>query len=190
MPRHPISMVKLSVPIGRKWLSMLEGGVRLDAYCDKHPSSKCPVECDGVWTIGVGSTYWPDSGEPVRRGDRIATNEIADTLFSEVLKDFESGVSDAIEPNGILIRSGGPLVHHVTDALIAFCFNIGVPRFKKSTAISRFNKNFPMSAVADAMSWYKNPGLKSRRDAEIRCLIEGVYSDQSGKKLTIHTNGV
>jgi lysozyme len=157
-------------PKGRRWLSRLEGGPVLDAYLDSA----------GIWTIGVGSTYWPDTKLPIKKGDRIATLEIADGLFTEVLKEFEEKVDSCIAPNGRLIRYGGPLPGHITDPLISLCFNIGKRAFASSTALKRFNGNFPMKSVAEAMSWFKNPGLVSRRRAETDCLLFDVYHDQAG----------
>lgn len=160
-------MIRMT-PLGRKWLSDLEGGPILDAYQDNK----------GVWTIGVGSTYWPDTGLPVIEGDRIASPEIADALFSQVLMEFEKHVSNCLDA---IPRNGAPYPFHVTDALISFCFNIGKTAFGESTALKRFRGNFPMASVAEAMSWYKRPKLVSRRRAETDCLLKGIYADQGGR---------
>ena len=165
-------MIKMSQS-GRVWLAFLEGGVYLVPYQDGN----------GVWTIGVGSTYWPD-GREVKETDRLDSYEEGMELFDTTLRDFEEGVSEALLSSGVFIRNGGPFPAHVTDALISFSFNIGIPRFRKSTALKRFNENFSLRSVAEAMSWWKRPNLSSRRTAERRCLIDGVYVDQGGLVVT------
>lgn len=162
-------MIRMS-PLGRAWLADLEGGHQLDAYQD----------IKGVWTIGAGATFWPDTGLSVKKGDRIATESIAEAVYSSVLSEFEDAVERCIGPGGSY-RNGGPFPAHVTDALISFCYNIGKNAFAGSTAVKRFNRNFPLGSVAEAMSWYKRPNLVSRRRAETDCLLRGIYADQGGR---------
>lgn len=162
-------MIKLS-PKGRTWLATLEGR-RLKAYQD----------VKGIWTIGVGSTYWPRTGNPVKEGDELTSKEEMEALFTEVLREFETAVDEALMKDDMFIRNGGPFGSNVTDALISFCFNIGISRFKKSTALYRFNKNYSMHSVSEAMSWFKKPDLETRRAAEARCLLDGQYTDQRGR---------
>lgn len=162
-------MIKMS-PIGVRWLSVLEG-TRLNAYQDENE----------VWTIGTGMTYYPETREPVREGDILPSRAESNRLLALILSEFEEHVSDLIAPNNKLIRNGGPFPEHITDPLISFCFNIGKEGFRTSTALKRFNSNFSFKSIAEAMGWWKNPNLTSRRQAEARCLLLGIYTDQFGR---------
>jgi lysozyme len=164
-------MIRMS-PEGRKWLSILEGQ-RLKAYQDNK----------GVWTIGIGSTYWPKTGNPVKEGDELTSKEEMEAMFTEVLREYEEAVDKYLMKDDTFIRNGGPFGSNVTDALISFCFNIGITAFKRSTALMRFNKNYPLSSVSEAMSWFRKPDLETRREAEERCLLHNIYSDQK-RRLT------
>lgn len=163
---------------GKAWLAALEG-LRLKAYQDNK----------GIWTIGIGMTYWPDTKKPIEEGDVISSTIVANAMFCEVLAKYEEAVEKALYKDGKCIRNGGPPPAHVTDALISFCYNIGINAFNSSTALKRFNGNFSMTSVAQAMGWYRKPNLTTRRQAEAACLLMDKYVDQAGRptpeKLTI-----
>lgn len=148
----------------------MEGGHVLKAYLDNAD----------VWTIGAGITTWPDSGLKIKKGDEI-TLEQSKAMFRSTVKRYEDAVADALINKGTLIRCGGPFPAHITDPLISFCYNIGIGAFRSSTALRQFNGTYKFQDVATAMSWFKKPNLASRRKAEIRCLLEGIYSDQGGR---------
>jgi GH24 family phage-related lysozyme (muramidase) len=92
---------------------------------------------DGRWTLGYGHTF------SAREGAKV-TQEDADALLRFDLLP----VVDAIN-NLILV----PLNQNQFDALVSFCFNIGVENFAQSTVLKRINEG-RMSEAALAMdSW-------------------------------------
>lgn len=82
----------------------------------------------GVYTIGWGTTSFI-TGIPVVDGDKISQKE-ADVLF-----DLEcDGIGLRLES---LIKV--TLVQNQIDALISFCYNVGVNAFKTSTLLRIIN---------------------------------------------------
>lgn len=126
-------------------------GLRLDAYQDSV----------GVWTIGYGSTYWPD-GRRVKKGDRLANEKEAETLLRATVADFERGVNRIVKVH---------ITQNQFDALVSFAFNLGVAALEKSTLIRKLNQ-IDMIPVANEFSrWTKAggkelEGLRRRRAAE------------------------
>ena len=135
---------------------------RLKAYPD--PGSK-----DGTpWTIG-----WGDTGPDVVPGLHITQDE-ADIRFAKRLaREFEPGVSALI--NG---ATQGQF-----DALVCLAYNIGLPNFKSSTLLRKFNAGDIPGADAQFPRWNKNDGkpmlgLTRRRAAE-QALFRGLSGDQA-----------
>jgi lysozyme len=100
---------------------LVEGeGLRLRAY-------QCPA---GVWTIGIGNTYYRD-GKPVKQGDRISVDD-AYALAEVVVLDFIQHVKKSVK-------------HELTEnqfiALVSFCYNIGKAAFTKSVILKMVNAN-------------------------------------------------
>ena len=81
-------------------------GCKLSAY-------KCPA---GVWTIGYGTTVYPN-GKPVKQGDRV-TKEEAEALLLWYIK------------NKITLPSG--LNNNQKEALNSLIYNIGQSAFDRS----------------------------------------------------------
>lgn len=77
----------------------------------------------GIWTIGYGSTYWPN-GKPVKQGDTLADEAEASLLFSITLDDFEMAVCSQLV---------WPIEQHRFDALVSLAYNIGAQAFRSST---------------------------------------------------------
>src|SRR6478672_2673234 len=88
-----------------------EEGIRLKAY-------KCSA---GVWTIGIGSTYYAD-GTKVKQGDKIALDQVY-LIFKNVVREFELTVTRSITKT---------LDQNQFNALVSLCYNIGVGAFSKS----------------------------------------------------------
>jgi lysozyme len=162
-------------PEGLTWLALLEGGHRLNAYLDTA----------GVWTISAGVTYY-SHGVRVKKGDKLKGIEESEMLFRERLLEYEATV-DA--------HTRDDITQHEFNSLTSFCYNVGAPAFKSSTAVKRFNdRGVSSRAVGQAMGWFNkernpvsgnlqvSPGLEERRRCEVYCLLYGLYRVQKQPK--------
>ncbi|WP_050808324.1 glycoside hydrolase family protein [Asticcacaulis biprosthecium] len=92
---------------------------------------------DGRWTLGYGHTF------SARDGARV-TQEDADALLRFDLLP----IVDALN-NLILV----PLNQNQFDALVSFCFNIGVDNFGQSTVLKRINEGRMTEAALAMDAW-------------------------------------
>ena len=129
---------------GKNMLKNFEG-LKLNAY-------RCS---SGIWTIGYGHT-----GCDVKQGDSI-TNQKADSLFDSDIKFFENAVNSMVTVK---------LTQNQFDALVSFCFNVGVSTkgFGGSTMRILLNKGEYKLAAEQFNRWiYSNgkvsKGLRIRR---------------------------
>lgn len=117
--------------------------------------SKAYRDVVGVWTIGYGFT------KNVKEGDTI-TREEAEARLRNELVEYEQAV---------LAACTLPTNQHQFDALVSFCFNVGLGNLRKSSVIKAHNRgDFQAAARAFAL-WNKAggkvwPGLTRRRAAE------------------------
>lgn len=117
----------------------------------------CPA---GVWTIGFGTTVYPDATK-VKKGD-TCTAEQAKAYFAYDLKRFENVVNNGLT---VLVNQ------NQFDALISLTYNIGETAFKKSTLLKLLNANKFTEASDQFTVWNKGNGkvlngLVRRRAAE------------------------
>lgn len=117
----------------------------------------CPA---GVWTIGFGTTIYPN-GTKVKNGD-TCTAEQAKAYFAYDLKRFENAVN-----SGLTVA----LNQNQFDALVSLTYNIGETAFKKSTLLKQLNANKFKEASEQFAVWNKVAGkvlngLVRRRAAE------------------------
>ncbi len=127
-------------------------GFRSEAYQDSV----------GIWTVGYGSTMWPD-GKKVQPGQRMTIQE------AEAVMTWE------LERKGKVILSGLPTTiinQNQYDALLSFAYNLGVGALLKSTLFKKLkvNPNDP-SIRTEFMRWVNAggkplKGLITRRKAE------------------------
>ena len=124
-------------------------GCRLKAYKDSV----------GVWTIGYGTTYYPD-GNPVKQGDSITLDRAEFLLKWQVLE--KSGGVDALVN----------ISQNKFDSLVSFAYNLGVGALKKSTLLKKVksDSNDP-SIEQEFLRWNRAggkelTGLTKRRQAE------------------------
>ncbi len=129
---------------GRQHL-IQEEGLRLKAYKDTV----------GIWTIGVGNTYYED-GSKVKQGD-VITKERAESLLNVVVKQFEDNINKVVTV---------PLNQNQFNALVSFSYNIGIGAFNKSTLLKLLNQGEYIQAAEQFMKWLKPPELKGRRTRE------------------------
>ena len=122
-----------------------------------------PYRCAAnLWTCGVGhligdGKHLPDSW------NRTFSQEEIDGLLKSDLRRFELGVSKML-PNV-------PLRQHEFDAIISFCFNLGLGCFQRSTlrqALLRGDKKAAMESLVK----YCRAGGKILRGLQIRRLDE------------------
>lgn len=120
---------------------------------------RCPAN---LWTVGVGhligdGKHLPDTW------NRTFTEAEIDGILKSDLRRFELGVSKML-PNV-------PLRQHEFDALVSFCFNLGLGCFQRSTlrqALLRGNKKAAMESLVK----YCRAGGKILRGLQIRRLDE------------------
>jgi lysozyme len=140
---------------GKELLAAWEGGHILEAYKD----------VAGVWTIGAGLTYYPDTKKKIQPGDRVTISE-AKAMFAKVLKTFEVGVNSLTRDD---------INQNQFDALVSFAYNVGLGALQGSTLLKRVNKNpqdFEQIEAAFMMWVYAGGrvvnGLVNRRKHEIK----------------------
>ncbi|WP_335952328.1 lysozyme [Acinetobacter pittii] len=125
-------------------------GLRLKAYDDGV----------GVWTIGTGTTVYPN-GVKVKQGD-TCTPEQAKAYFKHDLAKFEKTVNESVTV---------PLNQNQFDALVSLTYNIGAGALKNSTLLKLLNKGDYKGAADQFLVWNKAggkvmKGLVRRREAE------------------------
>ncbi|MFN3074878.1 lysozyme [Acinetobacter sp. TY2] len=125
-------------------------GLKLKAYDDGV----------GVWTIGFGTTIYPN-GIKVKKGD-ACTEAQAKAYMAHDLKKFESAVNSAVIV---------PINQNQFDALVSLAYNIGTGAFKESTLVKKLNAGDIRGAAAQFDVWNKAggkvmQGLVNRRALE------------------------
>ncbi|KQE76206.1 lysozyme [Acinetobacter pittii] len=114
----------------------------------------------GVWTIGTGTTVYPN-GVKVKQGD-TCTPEQAKAYFKHDLAKFEKAVNEAVTVT---------LTQNQFDALVSLTYNIGSGAFKSSNLLKLLNKGDYQGAADQLLRWNKAKGkvlngLVRRREAE------------------------
>ena len=125
-------------------------GLKLKAYDDGV----------GVWTIGFGTTIYPN-GIKVKKGD-TCTEVQAKAYMAHDLKKFESAVNSAVTV---------PINQNQLDALVSLAYNIGTSAFKESTLLKKINLGDYKGAATQFNVWNKGggkvmQGLVNRRAVE------------------------
>ena len=99
---------------------------------------QCPAK---LWTVGIGHLIGDGKTLPPE-WNKTFTNEEIDAILKRDLNRFELGVSKML-PNV-------PLRQHEFDAIISFCFNLGLGCFQRSTirqALLRGDKEAAMESL-------------------------------------------
>ena len=120
---------------------------------------RCPA---GLWTVGVGHLIGDGKQLPDGYNKTFTDREI-DGILKADLRRFELGLSKLL-PNV-------PLKQNEFDALVSFCFNLGLGCFQRSTirqALLRGNKE----AAMDSLVKYCRAGGKILRGLQTRRLDE------------------
>ena len=126
---------------GQKFLAKAEG-TRYTAYLDSV----------GVWTIGRGITEYED-GTKVKKGDIISTDrEIS--LFNNTIKKYVLNVNKKVT---------SVINQNQFNALVSFCFNIGITGFNGSTLLKKVNKNPNDKSIRDSFASWKFGTVKGKK---------------------------
>jgi lysozyme len=127
-------------------------GVRSKPY-------RCPA---GLWTVGVGHLIGDGKQLPDAYNKTFTSTEV-DGILKADLRRFELGVNKLL-PNV-------PLKQNEFDALVSFCFNLGLGCFQRSTirqALLRGNKEKAMESLVK----YCRAGGKILKGLQTRRLDE------------------
>ena len=128
-----------------------------------------PGSGDEPWTIGYGTTKYPD-GAKVKKGDQCIRSAAEEWLRFEL-----EAKGDAVD---LLVRV--PLSQHQFDALCSFTYNVGVKNFAESTLRKMVNAAMFGEAAEQFLRWTRAsgrvlPGLVKRREEE-RALFMGEHA--------------
>jgi len=124
----------------------------------------CPA---GIPTIGYGSTYYAD-GKKVTLNDSSISQEAANALLmGELQHTYLTGV---LRNCPVLATN-----ERKCNAIVDFCYNLGVGRLQTSTLKRKINAQDWDGAKEQLMLWTKGggkvlPGLLKRRQAEVTLL--------------------
>jgi lysozyme len=152
---------KRNVKVSDKLIKLLRHheGVRNKPY-------KCPAK---LWTVGIGHLIGDGKTLPPE-WNKTFTNEEIDGILKHDLKRFELGVHKML-PNV-------PLRQHEFDAIVSFCFNLGLGCFQRSTIRQALLRGDKEAAMESLVKYCKAggkilKGLQNRRLDERR-LFEGL----------------
>jgi lysozyme len=142
-------------------VNVSERGIKLIKHHEGMRSRpyRCPA---GLWTVGVGHLIGDGKSLP-ESWNRTFTEAEIDGILKSDLRRFELGVHKML-PN-VSLRQ------HEFDAIISFCFNLGLGCFQRSTlrqALLRGNKKAAMESLVK----YCRAGGKILRGLQIRRLDE------------------
>jgi lysozyme len=130
------------------------------------------IDVAGVLTIGVGHALTAAekdagalniNGAPVPYTSGITRDQVQALLACDLVK-FESALNDAIATD---------LKQNQFDALVAFCYNIGIGGFRSSSALKDINNNNLDAVPDDLRKWDRVhgavvQGLVNRRENEVK----------------------
>lgn len=121
----------------------------------KPEAYKCPA---GVWTQGYGHT------RTVNQHSQIISERTADKFLDQDVYFIEEQLRKHIKD--IDLNQGQ------YDAIVCFCFNLGVGAFLKSNAYSHMKIDKDSKYIADSWITFRNAGGKYLRGLLLRRLDE------------------
>ena len=139
-------------------MNVSEQGLKLIKHHEgvRNRPYRCPA---GLWTVGVGHLIGDGKSLPAE-WDRVFTKEEIDGILKRDLRRFELGVHKML-PNM-------PLRQHEFDALVSFCFNLGLGCFQRSTVRQALLRGDKTQAMASLLKYCRAggkilKGLQNRR---------------------------
>lgn len=114
----------------------------------------------GVWTIGYGTTRYPDGSKV--KPNQSCTVDQAQAYFKHDLIEFEDTVNSSVKVQ---------INQNQFDALVSLAYNIGSKAFRGSTLLKKLNSGDYQSAADQFLVWRKAggkvlDGLVRRRNTE------------------------
>ena len=125
-----------------------------------------------VWTIGYGSTYYPN-GKPVTGRDKPITREYAETIQRHVIAtDFEPVINELLAKE----IASGFITQNMYDAIVSLAYNIGINGFKKSSVLRLLKQGDKQNAADAFLLWNMAGGkvlrgLVKRRERERKLFL-------------------
>lgn len=125
-----------------------------------------------IWTIGYGSTYYPN-GKPVTGRDKPITREYAETIQRHVIAtDFEPVINELLKKE----IASGFINQNMFDAIISLTYNIGVNGFKRSSVLRLLKQGDKQNAADAFLLWNMVGGkvlrgLVKRREKERKLFL-------------------
>ena len=125
-------------------------------------SLKPYLDAVNIPTIGYGSTYYRD-GKKVTLNDKPISQDEANLLLEHIAnKDFGDKINTLVKVE---------LNQNQFDALVSFCYNLGIGNFKSSTLLKKINQADFKGASEEFIKWNKAggkilDGLTRRRQKE------------------------
>ena len=125
-----------------------------------------------VWTIGYGSTYYPN-GKPVTGRDKPITREYAETIQRNVIeRDFEPVINELLEKE----IASGFVNQNMYDAILSLTYNIGVNGFRRSSVLRLLKQGDKQNAADAFLLWNMVGGkvlrgLVKRRERERKLFL-------------------
>ena len=139
--------------VGLNFIKEREGFSSHPYYDDAH-----------VPTIGYGFTYYPN-GRRVTITDSPITEEEASGVLELLLRQYELATDSMTRDD---------ITQNQFNALVSFCYNVGVQNLRGSTLLKTVNQNPNNPEIAEQfMRWVysghkKNKGLAIRRSLEAK----------------------
>lgn len=126
---------------------------------------RCPA---GVWTIGYGTTRYPDGRKVAPDDDHLTESQALEILIHELTSSYAPAV--------VRLCPGALLYPDRFNALVDFCYNLGAGNLKISTLRQRVNEGDWEEAAEEIQRWVRGggrvlPGLVLRRAAEAELLV-------------------
>lgn len=115
----------------------------------------------GVWTIGIGTTLYPD-GRKVKQGDSCTEQEAYAYCLAHLDKTVQQ-IQKVVKKE---------LKQHQVDALASFTYNLGIGTLTASTLLKKINVDPDDSTIPDEFRRYVKAGgrvlagLVKRREVE------------------------
>jgi lysozyme len=128
------------VAIGKRNVKASKEAIKLIKHHEgvRNKPYKCPA---GLWTVGVGHLIGDGKTLPAE-WNKTFSNEEIDAILARDLSRFESGILRMLPK----VR----LKQHEFDAILSFCFNLGLGCFQRSTirqALIREDKEVAMESL-------------------------------------------
>jgi len=117
----------------------------------------------GVWTIGYGTTHYPDGKKVGPNDNSISESRASDIMKAMIDKEYVPQVIESI--------GNTPTSQEQFDALVSFAYNLGAGALDRSTLIKLHRQRNYGLAAAEFPRWNKAggktlAGLTRRREEE------------------------